>query len=72
MGFNVHFVLLFFFFAIIYPQSQLKRIRMQRMVKLKAMEKHHGCKVLTMIHRWEAVSFFGLPAYQFLDEEDAE
>jgi len=45
---------------------------MQRIAKLKAMEKSHGCKVLTMIHRREAVSFFGLPAYQFIDEEDAE
>jgi len=65
-------LVLFFLFAVIYPQSQLKKIRMQRMAKLKAMEKRHGCKILTMIHRREAVSFFGLPAYQFIDEEDAE
>ncbi len=64
--------ILFFLYAVVYPQSQLKRIRMQRMARLKAMEKSHGCKVLTMIHRREAVSFFGLPAYQFIDEEDAE
>lgn len=56
----------------IYPQSQLKKIRMQRMAKMKAMEKRHGYKVLTMIHRREVVSFFGLPAYQSIDEEDAE
>ena len=62
----------FFLYAVIYPQSQLKRIRMLRMARLKAMEKSHGYKVLTMIHRREAVSFFGLPAYQFIDEEDAE
>jgi ClpP class serine protease len=61
-----------FLYAIIYPQSQLKKIRMQRMAKLKAMERRHGYKVLTMIHRREAISFFGLPAYQFIDEEDAE
>ena len=63
---------LFFLYTVIYPQSQLKRIRIQHMAKLKAMEKRHGCKVLTMIHRREAVSLFGLPAYQFIDEEDAE
>jgi len=61
-----------FLYAIIYPQSQLKKVRMQRMAKMKAMEKRHGYKVLTMIHRREAISFFGLPAYQFIDEEDAE
>jgi len=42
------------------------------MAKLKALEKNHVCKVLTMIHRREAVSFFGMPVYQFIDEEDAE
>lgn len=36
------------------------------------MEKSHACKVLTMIHRREAVSFFGMPVYQYIDEEDAE
>ncbi|WP_229391565.1 hypothetical protein [Methanosarcina sp. DH2] len=61
-----------FLYAIIYPRSQLKKIRMQRIAKLKSMERRHGCKVLTMIHRREAISFFGLPAYQFIDEEDAE
>ncbi|HHV23385.1 MAG TPA: hypothetical protein GXX65_02180 [Methanosarcina sp.] len=64
--------ILFFIYAVVYPQSQLKRIRMLRMAKLKAMEKNHGCKVLTMIHRREAISLFGLPAYQYIDEEDAE
>ncbi len=42
------------------------------MAKLKAMEKSHGCKVLTLIHRREAISLLGVPAYQFIDEEDAE
>jgi len=64
--------LLLFLYAVIYPQTQLKRIQMRRMAKLKAMESRHGSKVLTMIHRREAISFFGLPAYQFIDEEDAE
>ncbi len=64
--------LFFFLYAIVYPQSQLKRIRIQRIAKLKIMEKNHGCKVLTMIHRREAVSLFGMPVYQFIDEEDAE
>jgi len=45
---------------------------MQRQARLKRMEKRWGSKVLTMIHRREAISMFGLPAYQFIDEEDAE
>ncbi|MDD3043297.1 MAG: hypothetical protein PHW56_10235 [Methanosarcinaceae archaeon] len=62
----------FFLYAVLYPQSQLKKIRMLRQARLKKMEKTRGCKVLTMIHRREAISMFGLPAYQFIDEEDAE
>jgi ClpP class serine protease len=45
---------------------------MQRISKLKIMERNHGCKILTMIHRREALSLFGMPVYQFIDEEDAE
>src|SRR5690606_2801640 len=45
---------------------------MLRMAKLKAMEKSHGCKVLTMIHRREASTLLGMPAYQYIDEGDAE
>lgn len=59
-------------YVIIYPQSQLKKIHLQRMTKIKVMERLHGYKILTMIHRREAISFFGLPVYQFIDEEDAE
>lgn len=66
------FFVVFFLYTVIYPQSQLKRVRMKRMARLKAMEKRRGCKVLTMIHRREGISLFGLPAYQFIDEEDAE
>ncbi|AKB25363.1 hypothetical protein MSMTP_1894 [Methanosarcina sp. MTP4] len=64
--------LFFFLYAVIYPQWQLKVIRMQRQARLKRMEKRWGSRVLTMIHRREAISMFGLPAYQFIDEEDAE
>lgn len=64
--------LFFFLYAVIYPQWQLKVIRMQRQARLKRMEKRWSSKVLTMIHRREAISMFGLPAYQFIDEEDAE
>ena len=64
--------LFLFLYAVIYPQWQLKVIRMQRQARLKRMEKRWGSKVLTMIHRREAISMFGLPAYQFIDEEDAE
>ncbi len=64
--------LFFFLYAVIYPQWQLKVIRMQRQARLKGMEKRWGSKVLTMIHRRESISMFGIPAYQFIDEEDAE
>lgn len=36
------------------------------------MEQQWGTKVLTVIHRKEAISMFGIPVYQFIDEDDAE
>ncbi len=64
--------LFIFLYMVLYPQWQLKVIKMQRQVRLKRMEKRWGSRVLTMIHRRESISLFGLPAYQFIDEEDSE
>jgi len=64
--------LIFFLYAFVYPQSQLKKIKMQRLSMIKRMERMWGTKVLTMIHRKEAVSMLGVPVYQYIDVEDAE
>lgn len=64
--------LIFFLYAFVYPKSQLKKIKMQRLSMIKRMERMWGTKVLTMIHRKEAISMLGVPVYQYIDVEDAE
>ncbi|MGM0771894.1 MAG: SDH family Clp fold serine proteinase, partial [Halobacteriota archaeon] len=64
--------LIFFLYAFVYPQSQIRKIKMKRFSMIKQMERMWGTKVLTMIHRKEAVSMLGVPVYQYIDVEDAE
>ncbi len=61
-----------FLFLLIYPQLQLRSARRRRLGGIKKMEEKWGTKILTMIHRKEAISMFGLPVYQYIDVEDAE
>ena len=66
------FALLFFLYAFVFPQMQMRKIRMSRFSMIKRMEQMWGTRILSMIHRKEAVSMFGVPVYQFIDVEDAE
>ncbi len=61
-----------FLYLLMYPQLQMRAARRRRLIKIREMEEKWGTKVLTMIHRKEAISIFGLPVYQFIDVEDAE
>jgi len=63
---------LFIIYAFMYPQLQIRASRRRRLSRIKDMEDKWGSKVLTMIHRKEAISLLGLPVYQFIDVEDAE
>lgn len=66
------FAILFVLYAFAYPQYQIKKVKVQRLSMIKKMEQEWGTRVLTLIHRKEAVSMFGLPVYQYIDIEDAE
>lgn len=59
-------------YLLIYPQWQVSAARRRRFSKIREMERKWGTKILTMIHRKEAISMFGIPVYQFIDVEDAE
>ncbi|AEH60855.1 protein of unknown function DUF114 [Methanosalsum zhilinae DSM 4017] len=71
---NVLTVLMIIFVAylLIYPQLQLRGIKARRLRVIKKLEKSQGTKVLTMVHRKEALSLFGVPIYQYIDSDDAE
>lgn len=64
--------IVFVLYALVYPQYQMKKVKTQRLSMIKKMEQEWGTKILTLIHRKEAVSMFGLPVYQYIDIEDAE
>ncbi len=70
--FLIIFGALIFLYLMMYPQLQMRAARRKRLAKMHEMEEKWGTKVLTMIHRKEAISMFGVPVYQYIDVEDAE
>lgn len=63
---------LFFLYLLMYPQLQIRAARRKRQSLIHEMEEKWGTKVMTMIHRKEAISMLGVPVYQYIDVEDAE
>jgi ClpP class serine protease len=59
------FFIAFVLYAILLPQLQLWNLRRSRMGLIREMERAWGSRVLTMVHKKEAISLFGLPIYQF-------
>ncbi len=66
---------LFWLFLIILSFMPLMRQRMLEAARLRVMrrlEKKHGSRVITMIHRQESRSLLGIPFMKFIDMEDSE
>ncbi|GFO96231.1 hypothetical protein ig2599ANME_0420 [groundwater metagenome] len=61
-----------FIYLMMYPQLQMWRAKRERLSKIMGMEEKWGTKVVTMIHRKEAISMFGVSVYQYIDVEAAE
>ncbi len=66
------FFIAFVLYAVLLPPLQLWNLRRSRMGLIREMERAWRSKVLTLVHKKEAISLFGLPIYQFIDVEDAE
>lgn len=67
--------LLFWFFLIytfINPYLQMRSLRNARLNLIRRMESKYGWRVVTLIHRQEKVSFFGIPIYRYIDIDDSE
>lgn len=66
--------LLFILFAVMALQPLLsgRWFALQRVQAIRAIEKSHGTRVITMIHRQEKRSFFGLAQSRYIDMEDAQ
>ncbi len=58
--------------SLIWPQIQYRNIQAARLNLIRKIERKHGFRVITMIHRQESVGFFKIPVYRFIDIEDSE
>jgi len=66
---------LFWLLLIILILSQLFRspsLEGKRLAAIEAIQKERGSRVITLIHREETVSLFGVPVSKYIDIDDAE
>ncbi|MFC1803787.1 hypothetical protein ACFL0D_07465 [Thermoproteota archaeon] len=67
-----NFWVLFLFFSLIYPRLQQGMIQNARANSLKSLGRKRGTNVVTLIHRQETLSLFGLPIARYIDIDDSE
>ena len=63
---------IFLFFSLIYPRFQQSVILKARASALTSLGKKRGTNVVTLIHRQETLSLFGLPLARYIDIDDSE
>ena len=71
----MHFteILLFFFLALtIIPMFQQRSIAVKRLNLLRKIETKRHSRVISLIHRQEAISLLGIPISRYINVEDSE
>jgi ClpP class serine protease len=63
---------IFIFFSLVYPRFQQGIILRARAAALYSLGKKRGTNVVTLIHRQETLSLFGLPLARYIDIDDSE
>jgi ClpP class serine protease len=63
---------IFIFFSLIYPRLQQGLLQNARESALKSLGRKRGTTVITLIHRQETLSLFGLPLARYIDIDDSE
>lgn len=66
------FFILWVFLTFITPQMRYSALRKARANIIRGLEVMYNSKVITLIHRQERISLFGIPIYKFIDIEDSE
>lgn len=54
------------------PLFQRRILDARRLAQLRVLEKQNGGRVITLIHRQETMSLFGIPLARYIDIEDSE
>lgn len=68
--FNLIFLL--FLLSFILPILQRRMMLGRRLRLITQLEKKHGSRLITLIHRQEALNLFGFPLVKFIDIDDSE
>ncbi len=63
---------LFIFFVVLNPWLKKMGLQRARESAIKAIEDKRNSRVITMIHRQEAMGFLGIPIFRFINIEDSE
>lgn len=63
---------LFFLITALLPMYKQRTIEKKRLDTLHAIEQRRNSRVITLIHRQEALSLFGIPLRRFINVEDSE
>ncbi len=63
---------IFLLFSLVYPKFQQNVIIKARANALASLGKKRGTNVVTLIHRQETLSLFGLPLARYIDIDDSE
>ena len=64
--------LLFIIFTLVYPRLQQSALNRARRNELTRLGNKRGSNVITLIHRQETISLFGIPVSRYIDIDDSE
>ncbi len=67
-----NFWLIFLMFTLIYPKLRQGALDRARQRELTTLGRNRGSNVITLIHRQETLSLFGLPIARYIDIDDSE
>ncbi|GLV48896.1 hypothetical protein TJA_19990 [Thermus sp. LT1-2-5] len=63
---------LFLIFTFLSPYLQRQALEAARTRQILALERKRGSRVITLIHRQEAISLLGVPLVRYIDVDDSE
>lgn len=72
-GFNFTMLFwLFIIFSVLSPALKQARLESVRIRFMRDLEKKRGSRVITLVHRQEAISLLGIPISKYINIEDSE
>jgi len=72
MDYFFGFIWLFFILSALIPVWRQRMIQLERYKLIRKLETERGARVITLIHRQEAFSIFGIPIVRYVTVEDSE